>query len=990
MKKILSYVLVLAMFFSVGINNKPVVAYGDEIADTFSQDIVVQGMYTVDVYFVLEGKEVNDDKRSADCNKMEVNYNEYFYLEYILENFHVEEAGDYTLVVEQVLRRYSQGEKLNSGESVAVRRVSNGIPMEVVILSEEITDKDFNLEYAGLYRMKFSPEFIYDNGSVVLAEWLGDYIVPEIVEINSVSDYNKFAEQTTNGTYSLGKLVVLNNDLDFQGMEFVPIEYFDGIFIGNNHTMKNIAIDSTYSNSGVFRHVGRYGQIQGLTVDISMDYSENRNIVGGIVGENKGIIAGCKVTGSVSGNENVGGIVGVNSFYTVQYGEDSYIYCGEVVACDSYAVVTGGGNVGGIAGANKGSIRMCNNYGKVNNSGHMNPAIKDVVSVGGITGFHGGADLTACGNFDVVGSSDMSFVGGIAGTAFGNVWECENDGRIFGKDYVGGVVGHFGDFTTKVEFEKIQDVPNAYKLITMNGMVSDIAPEKLSVEDLLHWKNLLGIYPLKSINYGKSILFSLNQGTVIGNYNVGGIVGYFADDVDSVLGLLASINTGKIISELGNVGGIIGNHSGARLERCFNTGEILSEKGSYVGGIAGISNEQIAECYSIATVEGENYVGGIVGSGRNVEICYSSGIVQCNGSYVGSIAGKLSGTATFNYFLNDEVGGIDNVSQDRSAVSLNVHEISSSNGRLPQKMTGFGLSVWQPKKQGEGFLELGIFYNSDGLGKIDGELHKLMISISKSSTVLDYEIKFIDENDELIESVMVLAGDKIAPENLPKVPEKSGYYGIWGEFETEGNESIKSVKPVYVLQANMLLCVTDSGLNVKVMGSFHPDTIITVKSNIMDPPHVIDGYAQRAILEIEAELEGVDIDLKGHTVILEPEGPVKNLDVGLVVGNTVDQYKSNSSGGAIEYKHNGKLKVSLFYEDGYPLLSWRNFSFLVTIIIIVAGTFFETKKLVAKNKAKAEANEKAEIFNNKDDDNNTENKNDSSKDDNEKSVFYDK
>ena len=64
------------------------------------------------------------------------------------------------------------------------------------------------------------------------------------------------------------------------------------------------------------------------------------------MGWNEGTVTGCHATGNVSGNDSVGGVVGVN-------------YFGTVTGCHATGNVSGGGNyVGGVVGYN-------NTYGTV-------------------------------------------------------------------------------------------------------------------------------------------------------------------------------------------------------------------------------------------------------------------------------------------------------------------------------------------------------------------------------------------------------------------------------------------------------------------------------------------------------------------------------------------------------------------------------------------------------------------------------------------------
>jgi hypothetical protein len=78
--------------------------------------------------------------------------------------------------------------------------------------------------------------------------------------------------------------------------------------------------------------------------------------VGGIAGRNTGSIIGCYFEGDVSGGNFVGGITGYNVF--TRRGVNDYLF-GETIGCWSTGTVSGHMRVGGIAGRNDGIINDC-------------------------------------------------------------------------------------------------------------------------------------------------------------------------------------------------------------------------------------------------------------------------------------------------------------------------------------------------------------------------------------------------------------------------------------------------------------------------------------------------------------------------------------------------------------------------------------------------------------------------------------------------------
>ena len=115
------------------------------------------------------------------------------------------------------------------------------------------------------------------------------------------------------------------------------------------------------------------------------DYSR----VGGLVGENYGSISNCYSTSAVSG-ECVGGLVGEND--------------GSTINCYSTGSVSGFGYVGGLVGLNRYSISNCYSTGAVSGSGY----------VGGLVGRNSGSSY--CCGMD-------------GGTVSGGFWDVNTSGQ---------------------------------------------------------------------------------------------------------------------------------------------------------------------------------------------------------------------------------------------------------------------------------------------------------------------------------------------------------------------------------------------------------------------------------------------------------------------------------------------------------------------------------------------------------------------------------
>ena len=202
------------------------------------------------------------------------------------------------------------------------------------------------------------------------------------------------------------------------------------------------AIDVTYDDS-TMEIGGVVGQASGCTISNCENAGTVKSNIwtGGIVGSNNGgTISNCRNSGIVVSNAlkpraGIGGIVGEN------YG----------VILDSYnaGTVTGGGCTGGVAGFNvaedsnstSGTIENCYNAGTVSGSG----------DVGGVAGYnkssntHAATVKSSYNTGNVTGSGDSSNAGGVIGVIeIGSVSDCYNTGNVTGsgdRSNAGGVVG---------------------------------------------------------------------------------------------------------------------------------------------------------------------------------------------------------------------------------------------------------------------------------------------------------------------------------------------------------------------------------------------------------------------------------------------------------------------------------------------------------------------------------------------------------------------
>jgi hypothetical protein len=142
---------------------------------------------------------------------------------------------------------------------------------------------------------------------------------------------------------------------------------FTGVFEGNGHTISNFSYTSTDENYiGLFGCVSLQGQIKDLgLLDPNIDAGTG-DYVGSLIGRlYMGTITGCYVEGgSVSGDENVGGLVGAHGSTPEPPSPFPPPYT--ISNCSSTSSVRGTKSVGGLVGANyQGFVTNCYAMGTV-------------------------------------------------------------------------------------------------------------------------------------------------------------------------------------------------------------------------------------------------------------------------------------------------------------------------------------------------------------------------------------------------------------------------------------------------------------------------------------------------------------------------------------------------------------------------------------------------------------------------------------------------
>jgi len=230
---------------------------------------------------------------------------------------------------------------------------------------------------------------------------------------------------------------------------------FMGTFDGQGYEIGALLINRPGEDYvGLFGSVEGAGAIQGIGVaNVTVI---GGNVTGGLVGGNGGTVTYCYSTGNVTGQYDVGGLVGFN----FEEGTVSHSHSSGSVIGDDY--------VGGLAGPNGGTVSYCHSTGSVIGYDYVgglvgfnfeNGAVSDSYSTGSVSGQDGvgglvGVNLVIVSQSYSTGSvTGTSYVGGlVGGNVYGAMSDCYSTGNVTGNSSVGGLVGYDRDGTVSDSF----------------------------------------------------------------------------------------------------------------------------------------------------------------------------------------------------------------------------------------------------------------------------------------------------------------------------------------------------------------------------------------------------------------------------------------------------------------------------------------------------------------------------------------------------------
>ena len=318
---------------------------------------------------------------------------------------------------------------------------------------------------------------------------------------------------------------------------------------------------------------------------------------------------------------------------------------------------------GTINGANKvgGLVGQLDSDGSITNS-ELDVAVTGSGDfVGGLLGLlNSGASVD---NINVSGSvSGVNLVGGLTGQANSgsSITNSHTDVTVTGTGLkAGGLLGYNNQGT----------IENTFSLGSVNGnneVGGLVGYNAGSITDSHSESTVTGntdVGGLAGRNHNSIITNAYSLGQVTGNQNVGGLVGRSAWSASLIIESHSASNVNGNI----NVGGLVGFNNQAIISQSYATGAVLGNQN--VGGLAGENLDGIIELsYSSGNAQGVTNLGGLVGlsqgwSNSIINMSFStSNVFRAPGggnvNQFGGLVGRLGGSSSIqNSFARGSVTG---------------------------------------------------------------------------------------------------------------------------------------------------------------------------------------------------------------------------------------------------------------------------------------------------------------------------------------------
>ena len=673
-------------------------------------------------------------------------------------------------------------------------------------------------------------------------------------------DWIDEAESVQSSAFS-GRSWYLISDLDLDKQDWKSIgkdasNAFDGLFDGNNHTIKGLRLPVWNTDDDALPYCGLFGYCKGAVTNLNVEGIATKLVSGsetvqeaqsqyiaGIVAylaepdtgasETKGKITDCSFNGEINlktyiqtssrtstfKDTCIGGIVGY-AYETEDNGEKikncknkaSITVETQAYASDNYYANV---NVGGVCGYTGCKVNQCENYGAVlkkNISGSVISNAFPSCYVGGIAGVNAeNAVISECNNYGKITQNSVNaFLAGIVSLTSANVENCKNYGVIETAKNAGNINTKDCGFTAGIM---------AKTYLNSNIVIVENCQNYGDIKSQCHRTGGIAAY---FDSYNGEIKNCTNEGAIIGT----GSDSYICSDAGGIAGC---VNNGKLISCI-NRGDV--NYIGSGSDS-LSVSNLMG-----IGGIAGYLNGTVISCENYGNISGMACVGGIAGffktgSSSNPQSfnytcinCKNEGAIAAKGQssaynfrqYAGGIFGIVKNpgniiyncintgsiTSTGSFFqVAGLIGSIANDTKVYNCVNAGSISFESVNNNYRKNYVANLLCDGAGQSDGSKVSEIvNCFYKENSLTKASGgEAPTGWAKFNSESTAVVY-------SPDIYESIATYVQDYIIEDSVFKYRTITDY--------SEEFESIARYLNEYINKTDGVKTVTVNGTNYSV------------------------------------------------------------------------------------------------------------------------------------------------------------------------------
>ena len=565
----------------------------------------------------------------------------------------------------------------------------------------------------------------------------GSFLFPYML-VNTLTDLQAINTNVA-GIYAL------NTDIDASatagwngGAGFVPIGLgssggiigngFVGQLNGQGHTINGLTINRPNNDD-----VGLFGYFNGVLGSLALTNVAitGRSSVGGAIGyldtfvKNTCLFCGANnassvsVSGTISGVNNVGGLVGFSTADINGGSVDNATITGRVASDGS-----GGNGVGGILGTQMaGTVKDTVTTNSVSVLGAPN--------VGGVVGALGGGTIHNVQSLATV--TGINGTGGVVGSAFGGAIDASAAAAVVnGAGNAGGFVGVVaGPVTINSSVAHSAVTATGYAVggfvgaMDGGGTITNSTASG-SVSGYAFVGGFAGAINPDTVTgnsgtiTGSTVIGSTVSGVSIDpmvDNPVGGFVGFAGaaqlgnDTVDATTtvngfndtgGFIGLANQSSVLSQVSsaavvtatnnNIGGLAGALiDGSTLDGGTATGSVRSPNGVTIGGLVGYLTGTVSHSTATGAVTGLGFVGGLVGNingGGLVTNSVASGVVTGSDPVNSDKIGGLVGHASVGTINSSQTLATSRVSGGSNIGGIIGQASSSSGLRLERRRSG--------------------------------------------------------------------------------------------------------------------------------------------------------------------------------------------------------------------------------------------------------------------------------------------------------------